>query len=308
MARSILSAPHFRDEDAAFSYVEAHLWPNGPTCPHCGNADGAKIGCLSGKTTRTGLRKCYECRKPFTVRMNSIFEDSHLALHLWLQVIYLMCASKKGISTRQIQRYLSCSMRTAWHLTHRIRASMAPAKPGPMGGEGETLEADVTYVGRKPNTKVRRGTGHVNAVLTLVQRDGGARSTHIPNVRASSVGAVLERHASTKSHLRTDEAKVFTEMGHNFASHESVNHAKGEYARGDVTTNTVEGFFSILKRGVYGTYQNISEHHLHRYLSEFDFRYSNREKLGVVDATRAALAVKGAKGRRLTYETIGGSQ
>jgi transposase-like protein len=209
MARSILSAQHFQNETAAFAYVEAHLWPKGPTCPHCGNADVKRIGRLQGETTRAGLRKCYACRKPFTVRIGSIFEDSHLPLHLWLQVIHLMCASKKGISTRQMQRMLNCSMKTAWHLSHRVRAAMAVAKTSPMGGQGQTIEADVTYVGRKEGTKVRRGAGHMRAVFTLVQRDGTARSTHIPNVRASSLGAVLERHASRKANLRTDEARAW---------------------------------------------------------------------------------------------------
>jgi transposase-like protein len=180
MARSIHSAQHFQNETAAFDYVEAHLWPTGPTCPHCGNADLKRIGRLSGKTTRAGLRKCYACRKPFTVRIGSIFEDSHLALHLWLQVIHLMCASKKGISTRQIQRMLNCSMKTAWHLTHRIRKAMETVPTGPLGSEGGTIEADVTYVGRKVGTKVRRGAGHMRPVFTLVERDGSARSTHNP--------------------------------------------------------------------------------------------------------------------------------
>jgi transposase-like protein len=196
MARSVLSASHFQNEEAAFEYVEAHLWPNGPMCPHCGNVDAAKIGRLQGKTTRAGLRKCYACRKPFTVRIGSIFEDSHLALHLWLQVIHLMRASKKGISTRQIQRMLQCSMKTAWHLTHRIRKAMAPTAPSPMGGEGETIEADVTFVGRKPGTKVRRGAGHMNAVFSLVERNGRARSFHVANVRGDTLGAVIVKHAS----------------------------------------------------------------------------------------------------------------
>ena len=248
MAHAILTAPQFLNEAAAFTYVEAKLWPNGPVCPHCKGTE--RIGALNGKTTRPGLYKCYACKKPFTVRMGTIFEDSHLPLHLWLQVIHLMCASKKGISTRQIQRMLDCSMKTAWHLTHRIRKAMEAAPAGPMGGEGETVEADVTFVGRKEGTKVRRGAGHMRAVFTLVQRDGSARSTHIPNVRASSLGAVLERHASRKANLRTDEARTFKEFGHNFASHETVNHSQDEFARGDVHTNTVEGFFSILKRGV----------------------------------------------------------
>jgi transposase-like protein len=305
MARPVLSAPHFHNEEAAFAYVEAHLWPNGPVCPHCQNDDKARIGRLTGKTSRPGLRKCYACRKTFTVRQGSIFEDSHFPLRLWLQAIQLIVASKKGISTRQLQRTFNCSMKTAWHLGHRVREIMQGPVGSipPMGGEGRTLEADVTYVGRKPGTKVRRGTGHVRPVMALVERDGTARSFHIPNVRASTLGAVLGDHASGKSHFMTDEDHAFAGLGWNFASHGTVNHSKDEYVRGDVHTNTVEGFFSILKRGVYGIYQHVSEAHLHRYLTEFDFRYSNREKRGVNDIARASLALKGAKGRRLTYET-----
>jgi len=304
MAHPVLAAPHFHIEDAAFAYVEAHLWPNGPACPHCGNFDDKRIGRLSGKSSRPGLRKCYACRKTFTVRIGSIFEDSHFPLHLWLQAIQLICASKKGVSTRQVQRAFNCSMKTAWFLMHRVREIMKPATgSSPMGGEGETLEADVTYVGRKPGTKVRRGTGHVRPVMTLVERDGKARSFHVPNVRGETLHAVLERHASTESHYMTDEDHVLGGVGWNFASHGSVNHSKDEYVRGNIHTNTVEGFFSILKRGIYGVYQHVSEAHLHRYLTEFDFRYSNRERLGVDDVERASVALSGAKGRRLTYET-----
>src|SRR3954453_1902371 len=306
MSKSILSAPHFHNEEAAFAYVEAMLWPNGPVCPHCGNADAARIGRLQGKSSRPGLRKCYACRKQFTVRIGSIFEDSHFPLRLWLQAIQLICQSKKGISTRQIQRAFKCSMKTAWFLMHRIREIMKRDDDlfqAPMGGEGQTLEADWTYVGRKPNTKVRRGAGHMNAVFSLVERDGTARSFHLPNVEADNLRAVLATHADRASHFMTDEARAFTYIGWNFASHGTVKHSADEYVRGDVHTNTIEGFFSILKRGVYGTYQHVSEAHLHRYLAEFDFRYSNRERLGVDDVQRAALAVQGAKGRRLTYET-----
>jgi len=311
MAKPVLTAPHFHNEEAAFAYVEAHLWPNGPTCPHCGNADGERIGRLTGKTSRPGLRKCYACRKTFTVRIGSIFEDSHFPLHLWLQAIQLIVASKKGISTRQIQRTFRCGMKTAWFLTHRIREIMKPAitdgTPS-LGGEGKTIEGDVTYVGRKPNTKARRGGGsNMNPVFALVERDGGVRSTHMPDVRVENLGAVLDNHASPKSHFMTDEATAFTGLGWNFASHRVVTHSKDEYVRreGDwvISTNTVEGFFSVLKRGIYGVYQHVSEAHLQRYLVEFDFRYSNREKLGVNDTARASLALKGAKGRRLTYET-----
>jgi transposase-like protein len=310
MANPVLSAPHFHNEEAAFAYVEAHLWPEGPVCPHCGNCDDKRIGRLTGKTSRPGLRKCYACRKTFTVRIGSIFEDSHFPLRLWLQAIQLICASKKGMSTRQIQRTFQCSMKTAWFLTHRIREIMdlpMPAGSSPLGGQGKTLEADITFVGRKPGMKVKQGAGHMNPVFTLVERDGKAKSVHLPNVRGENLHAVLDAHASTDSHLMTDEEHAFTAIGWNFASHNTVVHSKDEYVRRDgdkvITTNTVEGFFSILKRGIYGVYQHVSEAHLHRYLKEFDFRYSNREKLGVNDIARASLALKGAKGRRLTYET-----
>ena len=304
MAHPVLAAPHFHNEEAAFAYVEAHLWPEGPVCPHCGNCDDKQIGRLTGKSSRPGLRKCYACRKTFTVRIGSIFEDSHFPLHLWLQAIQLITASKKGISTRQIQRAFNCSMKTAWFLMHRIREIMKPASAiPPMGGEGKTLEADITFVGRKPGTKVRRGASHMNPVFSLVERDGTARSFHMPNVRGDNLHAVLDQHASLKSDLMTDEEKSLVAIGWNFASHGTVNHTKDEYVRGNIHTNTVEGFFSILKRGVYGVYQHVSEAHLHRYLSEFDFRYSNREKLGVNDVARASRVLAGAKGRRLTYET-----
>ncbi len=305
---SVLSAPHFHNEDAAFQYVEAHLWPQGPVCPHCG-ASGGKIGKLTGETTRAGLRKCYACRKPFTVRHGSIFADSHLPLRLWLQAIHLLCSSKKGISTRQLQRTLGVGMKTAWFLGHRIREAMNQAgdvdgqPPTPLGGKGVTLEGDATYVGRKPGTKVKKGSAHMNPVFALVERNGQARSFHVPDVTAMTLYAVMERHAARESHFRTDEAPAFKPVGKRFASHESVQHNINEYVRGDAHTNTIEGFFSILKRGVYGVYQHVSEAHLGRYLSEFDFRYNTREKVGIDDVARASLALKGAKGKRLTYET-----
>ena len=310
MANPVLSAPHFHNEEAAFAYVEGHLWPEGPVCPHCGNCEDKQIGRLTGKTSRPGLRKCYACRKTFTVRIGSIFEDSHFPLRLWLQAIQLICASKKGMSTRQLQRTFNCSMKTAWFLGHRIREIMdlpIPSGNSPLGGAGRTLEADISYVGRKPGMKVKQGAGHINPVFTLVERDGKAKSFHLPNVRAENLYAALEANVSTDSDLMTDEERAFKAIGWNFASHNTVVHSKDEYVRRDgdkvITTNTVEGFFSILKRGIYGVYQHVSEAHLHRYLKEFDFRYSNREKLGVDDVARASLALKGAKGRRLTYET-----
>jgi transposase-like protein len=306
MAKSVLNAPHFQNEAAAFEHVEAVLWPNGPICPHCRNADAAKIGRLQGKTTRMGLRKCYACKKPFTVRMGSIFEDSHLPLHLWLQIIHLMCSSKKGISTRQIQRMLECSMKTAWFLTHRIREAMKDHRglfTPPIGGAGKTVEVDETYVGRKAGTKAFLPVSEKQPVVALVERNGEVRSFHMPTIRANTLRSAMARNISLESNLMTDESKMYTFIGHNFASHGTVVHSNREYVRGEIHTNTVEGYFSILKRGIYGIYQHVSEAHLNRYLSEFDFRYNNRIALGCDDVTRAARALKGAKGKRLTYET-----
>ncbi len=302
MANSVLSAPQFQDENAAFEYVEAHLWPRGPVCPHCSEKE--RIGRLNGKTTRPGLRKCYACRKPFTVRIGSIFEDSHLPLHLWLQVIHLMCASKKGISTRQIQRMLQCSMKTAWHLTHRIRLAMTNGgEAGPLGGMGKHVEADETYYGNKPHRQVRRGTGHKRVVVSLVERGGEVRSFHVDTADIPTVRRIIDRNVDKASTLNTDEAGMYTKLGREFADHQVVNHGRDEYVRGSAYTNTLEGFFSIFKRGMVGVYQRCDEKHLHRYLAEFDFRYNARQSLGVNDQQRTSRAVMGSKGKRLTYET-----
>lgn len=313
MAHPILTAPQFHNEEAAFAHVERLLWPNGPVCPHCG-ATEEHIGRLTGKTSRTGLRKCYACRETFTVRVGTIFEDSHLPLHFWLQVIHLMCASKKGIATRQIQRMLNCSMKTAWHLTHRIRAAMADSGLGPLGGEGKTVEADETFIGGKEKNKhkSRRATTRLGGswgketVLALVERNGRVRAMHVASVTEKNVRAILQAHVDGQTKLYTDDAGQYRHMGEVFA-HESVNHSAEEYVRGHAHTNTVENYFSILKRGITGNYFHVSEAHLHRYLAEFDFRYSNREKLGVDDVSRAAMAVKGMAGKRLTYQTTLGT-
>jgi transposase-like protein len=304
MAHAVLTAPQFQNEAAAFAYVEAALWPNGPICPHC--QETARIGRLSGKTTRPGLYKCYACKKPFTVRMGTIFEDSHLPLHLWLQVIHLFCCSKKGIATRQIQRMLNCSMKTAWFTGHRIREAMKENRDlftPPLGGAGKTVEADETYVGRKAESRAYEAPGPKQAVMALVERGGKVRSFHVPNVTAQLLRPIIGRHAHMDSRFMSDESRIYTGIGWNFASHQTVVHSEKEYVRGDVYTNTVEGYFSIIKRGLYGIYQHVSEAHLHRYLCEFDFRYSNRIKLGIDDVKRADLALQGVKGKRLTYQT-----
>ncbi len=304
MSKSILSAPHFNDEAAAYAFVEERVWGGTRTCPHCGVV--GKSSAMQGKSTRIGTYKCYACRKPFTVKIGTIFEGSHIAMRDWLVAIHLMASSKKGISANQLHRTLGITLKSAWFMAHRIREAMKRNDnmfTPPMGGEGKTLEVDETYVGRKPGTKVRPGAGHMNAVVALVERNGEARSFHVPNVRAETLRSVIAVHASRDSHLRTDELPAYTGIGWNFASHEAVKHSADEYVRGEAHTNTVEGFFSILKRGINGTYQHVSEEHLKRYLAEFDFRYSNRVALGVDDESRAARIVTGAKGKRLTYRT-----
>ncbi len=295
MAKPVLNAPQFQNEAAAFAYVEARLWPNGPMCPHCGET--TRIGRLSGKTTRPGLHKCYACKKPFTVRMGTIFESSHLALHLWLQIIHLMCASKKGIATRQIQRMLNCSMKTAWFLGHRIREAMNPGADTPMGGEGKTVEIDDMELGRSKKTRRHPEGRKANMkVLSLVERGGPIRSIVLDH---RGIGPRLYKHLDKRSRLVSDSAPVFKFTG--AAKHEAVDHSKYEWARGDVHTNTLEGFFSIFKRGMIGVYQHVEAKHFDRYLAEFDFRQNTRARLGVDDATRADIALQGMKGKRLTY-------
>lgn len=298
MAKSVLSAPHFHCEEAAFEYVEARLWPNGPVCPHC-KATGDKIGRLAGKTARPGLRKCYGCRKQFTVRIGTIFEDSHLGLRFWLQAIHLLCASKKGHSTRQLQRTLGCGMKTAWHLGHRIRFAMDHGATGPLGGSGKTVEADETFLTNSRKTKRQPGRKRPTAqVLSLVERGGNIRSMSLDH---KSVGPFLYNHVHRDSRLVTDKAMHYVHPP--VASHESVDHSKYEWVRGDVHVNTLEGFFLIFKRGLIGVYQHMDKRHLDRYLAEFDFRQNTPARLGINDVERADIALAGFKGKRLTYQT-----
>jgi transposase-like protein len=309
MAQDPFNDPRFHDEAAAFVYVESKLWPNGPVCHHCGNVDPKRLRQMAGKAHRLGLYQCNECKRQFTVRQGTVFESSHLPLHLWLQIMHLMCASKKGISTNQIQRMLSCSMKTAWFLGHRIREAMKDGTLSPMGGSETPVEADETFTGRKEGFEVRRAFWHKNAVLTLVERKGRARSFHVEGVKKDDLAPILRAHIAREAHLMTDEANQYTEVGKRFANHGKVDHSREEYAYFDrqtktiVSVNCAEGYFSIFKRGMIGIYQHCSERHLHRYLAEFDFRYSHRIKTGYDDVARADRALLGVKGKRLTYET-----
>jgi transposase-like protein len=302
MAKSILSREVLQNETAAIAWVEARVWPNGAVCPHCGGFD--RIGKMKGKATRVGLYKCYQCRKQFTVKVGTVFEDSHVPMNLWLQAMYLLCSSKKGISSNQLSRTLGVTLKTAWFMSHRIREAMRVVGVTPMGGAGKIVEADETFIGRIDGEKKRRaGWGHKNAVLTLVQRGGGARSFHIDNTTVAQIHNTVRDNVARETALMTDEARHYDNIGERFASHETVKHSADDYVRGHVHTNTVEGFYSIFKRGMKGVYQHCSEKHLHRYLAEFDFRYSNRVRLGVDDVERTARAVKGIVGKRLTYAT-----
>lgn len=294
---SVLSNPIFHDEKAAYEYVESILWPDGPICPKCGVLDNAYI--LNGKRARTGLRRCKDCKKDFTVKVGTVFESSHIKMHQWLQAVYLLSASKKGFSAHQLHRMLGCTYKTAWFMFHRLREAMREGNLPIMGGYGKTVEADETFIGKKYNKpKGARGYAHKEAVLSLVERGGRVRSRHIEAVSAEKLKPILwtQIHEGTK--LMTDEAKEYRTIGRMFAGHETVQHGIGEYVRGGAHTNTVEGYFSIFKRGMKGVYQHCSSKHLKRYLSEFDFRYNERE---VSDQTRMGLAIAGIVGKRLTY-------
>jgi len=295
----------FHDEDAARQFLEAIIWPNGPVCPHCGSsARICRIESQSkekGKGARPGLRACGDCRKQFSVTVGTVFERSKVPLHKWLLATHLMCSSKKGISSLQLQRLLHVTYKTAWFMAHRIREAMKPDNSEMLGGNGP-VEADETYIGIKPGRKkARRGYGHKNAVLSLVERNGQVRSFHVPSVKADTLKPYLKANIIPEAHLMTDDAGQYRLIGPEFAYHDVVAHSQGEYARGRVHTNTVEGFFSIFKRGIYGVYQHVSVLHLHRYTTEFDFRYNHRAKLGFDDTQREAQALKGISGKCLTY-------
>lgn len=305
-----LTSPIFQDADKAREHLEATRWPQGPICPHCGVVNEATE--LKGKSTRAGLYQCNPCREQFTVTVGTVFERSKVPLNKWLLATFLMSSSKKGISAHQIGRSLGVTYKTAWFMCHRIREAMNPSDPAPLGGEGKTVEADTTFVGGKDSNKKlgKRNPKNIGGmgkqiVHTLVERGGRARSHHIANITGKTLATILFTTVHRASTLMTDTAGGYMRLGKDFARHEMVDHGRDEYVRGDAYSNTVEGYFSVLKRGVYGTFHHVSEAHLGRYLAEFDFRYSNRSAVGVNDTMRTDEALRGIGGKRLTYRRTG---
>ena len=317
MSDSSLSAPHFHNEAAAYAYVEARLWPNGPVCPKCGViGNSAK---LNGKSTRIGVHKCRDCRKPFRVTVGTIFEASHIPLNVWLQAVFLIASSKKGISSNQLHRMLGVSLKSAWFMSHRVREAMKVNDGELFGINGGAVEIDETFIGhdhtKKPKgEKKGRGYEHKNKVFSLIDRTTGqARSVVVDDLKASTLRPIMMANIAPEAHVMTDEAAQYTNryssLKRFFANHGVVRHADKEYVNfGDsnIHTNTIEGFFSIFKRGMKGVYQHCGHNHLHRYLAEFDFRYNNRKALGVEDMERAQKLLLGVKGKRLTYRTTAG--
>ena len=302
-----LTNPIFSDEDEARKYFEAIRWPNGPVCPHCGVVDEATL--IQGKSHRAGMYQCNACREPFTVTIGSVMESSHVPLHKWALAFRLMASSKKGVSAHQLMRSLGLgSYRTAWFMAHRIREAMRAGGLAPMGGDGEIVEIDETFIGRKEGTpKAKAGFGHKNVVLSLVERGGFVTSFHVDSTKREDIIPIVEANIAKETHVMTDESLTYKKLGDHFAEHDAVDHSREEWGYTDrktgtkINTNTIEGYYSIFKRGMKGVYQHCGEKHLHRYVAEFDFRYNNRSALGVEDRSRTAEAVRGIAGKRLTY-------
>lgn len=306
-----LNQPQFQDPDKAREYLESQVWPSGRICPHCGVIGEHYV--LSGKSARPGLYKCQACREPFTVTVGTLFERSKIGLHIWLQVVYLMSASKKGISAKQVERMTGVTYKTAWFMCHRIREAMTANPTNLLGGPGSSgiVEADETYWGTAKDAEgikypAKTGGGYAPKmkIFSLVERQGKKRSFHVPNVTANTLGPILHAQVAKTARLMTDEGAFYKKPGKHFASHQSVNHSKEEYVRGDVSSNTAESSFAILKRGLVGTFHSVSEQHLQRYANEFDFRWNTRQSLGFNDITRFDAALAGIQGKRLTYRRL----
>jgi transposase-like protein len=286
-----LTNPIFTNADKAREHLERLYWPNGVTCRHCGNADSTRITKLGGESTRPGVHWCNECDKPFTVTVGTVMEDSKIPLNKWVLAYHLMAASKKGMSALQLSRMLGITYKSAWFLCHRIRESMTPSYPSPIGGEGKIVESDETFIGGKAkNRAYAKKEPKKHAVITLVDRDGESRSFHIANVKAKTLREKIVTTVSRKSHLMTDELASYEKIGKEFENHSTVNHSADEYVRlgGFAHINTAECRFSLMKRAVYGTHHSISEAHLPRYLVEWDYKWNTRK---MTDKERAASAV-----------------
>ena len=311
---AILQNPIFKDDAKARKWLEARVWPDGPICPHCGNSDPKRITKLDGDAHRAGLYQCNEpeCREQFTVTVGTVFERSKIPLAKWLAALFLLTASKKGISAHQVHRMLGVSYKSSWFMMHRLREAMRQGGLEPLGGKGKIVEADETYIADSekkqfqarlhPEKRTKNvGPHYKRQVLSLVERGGNLRSFHINEVTSNEVTNIIRKNVSRESAFMTDEGRHFRQVGQEFASHERVHHTAKEYVRGDAHVNTLEGYFSIFKRGMKGVYQHCGEQHLHRYLAEFDFRYNNRTARGIDDVQRASLLAKGIVGKRLTY-------
>jgi transposase-like protein len=309
---AVLQNPIFTDNDKAREWLEKRVWANGRPCPHCGIVDQSTL--LKGKAHRPGLYQCGACREQFTVTVGTVFERSKIPLSKWLAALFLMVASKKGVSAHQVHRMLDISYKSTWFMMHRLREAMRQGDLAPMGGAGSIVEIDETFIGRKEGAVVKQGVGHKHVVLTLVERGGSARSFHVDSVKKEDVLPIVRANLDRESHVMTDEAQRYAQLGDEFAHHSSVDHSRDEYGYTDretgakVNTNTIEGYYSIFKRGMKGVYQHCSEKHLHRYLAEFDFRYSNRSALGCEDVERADRMALGIVGKRLTYRRTNEAQ
>jgi transposase-like protein len=307
-----MTNPIFNDEAKAREHLEEIRWPDGPFCPHCGEAE--KVYRLHGKSHREGLVHCNSCEGSFTVTTGTVLESSHVPLHKWVLAYRLMNSSKKGISAHQLHRTIGVTYKTAWFLAHRIRESMRRDDLAPMGGSGAIVEIDETFLGNKDGFTVKQGTNHKRAVLTLVERGGSARSFHVDTATKAEVLPIIRANLDRESHIMTDEAARYAQLGNEFAKHDAIDHSRREYGYTDrktgvkINTNTIEGYYSIFKRGMKGVYRHCGERHLHRYLAEFDFRYSNRIATGVDDAERTTRAIKGGHGKRLTYKPTSSTQ
>jgi transposase-like protein len=311
-----LTLPIFTDADKAREHLEAIHWPEGPICPHCGVVDEATL--VQGKSHRPGMYQCNACREPFSVTVGTVMESSKIPLNKWVLGFHLMAASKKGISAHQLHRMLGITYKSAWFMAHRIREAMAPAHNTPMGGEGQVIEADELYIAKAPLERSKtktdgkpfiakgmKGTSNKHVVVALIERNGGGRSFHIRSgMDKATMNALIANFVRKETDLHTDESRLYGDAKQFVAKHETIRHRDGEYARGNVNTNSAEGHFGVFTRGLVGTYQHMSEQHLQRYLNEFDFRRNTRSALGIEDADRAARMMKGAVGKRLTYRKV----